>query len=129
MIEIFEAIKQSAKEIKVIIEYGDSSKCSTQNTTGDTQLKLDVASDEIVERIFSKLSSVKQLVSEEKDEIFDINKDGKYLVAYDPLDGSSLVDVNLSVGTIYGIYENSYHEVQIYGKIHQAKMQPYSYIQ
>lgn len=108
MIEIFKAIKQSAKEIKVIIEYGDSSKCSTQNTTGDTQLKLDVASDEIVERIFSKLSSVKQLVSEEKDEIFDINKDGKYLVAYDPLDGSSLVDVNLSVGTIYGIYENSF---------------------
>ncbi|QOG11350.1 class 1 fructose-bisphosphatase [Arcobacter sp. FWKO B] len=108
MIEIFEAIKESAKRIKTIIEMGDSSKSDSSNSTGDTQLKLDIASDLVIEEIFGKIPSVKQIVSEEKDEIFTINPDGKYLIAYDPLDGSSLVDVNLSVGTIYGIYENDF---------------------
>lgn len=108
MTEIFEAIKESAKRIKTIIEMGDSSKSDSSNSTGDTQLKLDIASDVVIEEIFGKIPSVKQIVSEEKDEIFTINEDGKYLIAYDPLDGSSLVDVNLSVGTIYGIYENDF---------------------
>lgn len=108
MTEIFEAIKESAKRIKSIIEMGDSSKSDSSNSTGDTQLKLDIASDIVIEEIFGKIPSVKQIVSEEKDEIFTINPDGKYLIAYDPLDGSSLVDVNLSVGTIYGIYENDF---------------------
>ena len=109
MTEIFEAIKESAKQIKSIIELGDSSKSESSNSTGDTQLKLDIASDIVIEEIFGKIPSVKQIVSEEKDEIFTINPDGKYLIAYDPLDGSSLVDVNLSVGTIYGIYENEFN--------------------
>lgn len=109
MTEIFEAIKESAKQIKSIIELGDSSKSESSNSTGDTQLKLDIASDIVIEEIFGKIPNVKQIVSEEKDEIFTINPDGKYLIAYDPLDGSSLVDVNLSVGTIYGIYENEFN--------------------
>lgn len=108
MTEIFEAIKESAKRIKSIIEMGDASKSDSSNSTGDTQLKLDIASDIAIEEIFGKISSVKQIVSEEKDEIFTIHENGKYLIAYDPLDGSSLVDVNLSVGTIYGIYENDF---------------------
>jgi fructose-1,6-bisphosphatase I len=108
MIEIIEAIKKSTLFIKNIIEDGDTSKSDNQNTTGDVQLKLDIASDIIIEKAFKKISSVKQIVSEEQEDIIDINVDGKYLIAYDPLDGSSLVDVNLSVGSIYGIYEKDF---------------------
>ncbi len=108
MKQIIEAIKQSAIEIKELIETGDSSKSENENSTGDTQLKLDIASDLIIERIFKKLPEVKQIVSEEQDEIVEINDKGTYLIAYDPLDGSSLVDVNLSVGSIFGIYENDF---------------------
>jgi len=108
MKQIIEAIKQSAIEIKELIETGDTSKSENENSTGDTQLKLDIASDVIIERIFEKIPEIKQIVSEEQEEIININDNGKYLIAYDPLDGSSLVDVNLSVGSIFGIYENDF---------------------
>jgi fructose-1,6-bisphosphatase I len=45
-------------------------------------------------------------------------KDGEYLVAYDPLDGSSLVDVNLSVGSIYGIYKNDFTASNIVASVY-----------
>ncbi len=108
MNEIIESIKKSTIEIKEIITKGDTSKSEQQNSTGDTQLKLDIASDVIIENNFKKLSCVKQIVSEEQDHIINIKEQGKYLIAYDPLDGSSLVDVNLSVGSIYGIYKNDF---------------------
>jgi fructose-1,6-bisphosphatase I len=108
MKDIIESIKKSTIEIKKIIELGDTSKSDEQNSTGDTQLKLDIKSDIVIENNFKLLKSVKQIVSEEQDSIIDINEDGEYLIAYDPLDGSSLVDVNLAVGSIYGIYKNDF---------------------
>ncbi|RXJ60100.1 class 1 fructose-bisphosphatase [Candidatus Marinarcus aquaticus] len=108
MIEIFEAIKQSAIEIKHLIETGDTGKSELENSTGDTQLKLDIQSDKIIESIFSKVPSIKQIVSEEQEAVVPLHQDGQYLIAYDPLDGSSLVDVNLSVGSIFGIYEDEF---------------------
>jgi len=106
--EIIESIKKSTIEIKNIILQGDTGKSEQENSTGDTQLKLDIASDIVIEKNFKELSCVKQIVSEEQDHIVDVNKNGEYLIAYDPLDGSSLVDVNLSVGSIYGIYKNDF---------------------
>jgi fructose-1,6-bisphosphatase I len=108
MKDIIESIKKSTIEIKKIIELGDTSKSEEQNSTGDTQLKLDIKSDIVIENNFKLLTSVKQIVSEEQEHIIDINKDGEYLIAYDPLDGSSLVDVNLAVGSIYGIFKNDF---------------------
>ena len=108
MNDIFEAIKESAVKIKHLIETGDTGKSENENSTGDTQLKLDIASDVIIEDIFKKVPSIKAIVSEEQEEIVSLNENGKYLIAYDPLDGSSLVDVNLSVGSIFGIYENDF---------------------
>lgn len=108
MTEIFDAIKKSAIDIKNLIETGDTSKSLNENSTGDTQLKLDIASDEIIEAIFKNVSCIKAIVSEEQEKIVPLNENGKYLIAYDPLDGSSLVDVNLSVGSIFGIYEKEF---------------------
>ena len=104
---IFEAIKQTAIEIQNLIEQGDTSKSEQENSTGDTQLKLDIKSDLVIEKIFADVKCIKQIVSEEQESIKHLHDEGKYLIAYDPLDGSSLVDVNLSVGSIFGIYENS----------------------
>jgi fructose-1,6-bisphosphatase I len=118
MNEIIEAIKKSTIEIKNIIIKGDTDKSEQQNSTGDTQLKLDIASDMVIEHNFKQISSVKQIVSEERDDIIDINKTGKYFIAYDPLDGSSLVDVNLSVGSIYGIYENGFNGNNIIASVY-----------
>jgi len=109
MTEIFKAIERSAIRIREAIENDDTGYSHSQNTTGDIQLKLDIKSDFIIEEEFATIKSVKELASEEKEHIEVLNPDGKYLIGYDPLDGSSLADVNLSVGSIFGIYENDYN--------------------
>ncbi len=108
MTEIIEAIKHSAIRIREAIEFDDTSYSQAQNATGDTQLKLDIKSDIIIEEEFRKVSSIKEIVSEEKQEKTALHVEGRYLIGYDPLDGSSLIDVNLSVGSIFGIYEGGY---------------------
>lgn len=118
MNEIIEAIKKATIEIQKTIKKGDTDKSEQQNSTGDTQLKLDILSDIIIENHFKSLNCVKQIVSEEQDDIVNINPNGEYLIAYDPLDGSSLVDVNLSVGSIYGIYKNDFTGKNIVASIY-----------
>ena len=108
MNEIIESIKKSTLTIQKIIAKGDMGKSEQENSTGDTQLELDIISDQVIEADFKQLKSVKQIVSEEQEHIVNICEEGEYLIAYDPLDGSSLVDVNLSVGSIYGIYKNDF---------------------
>ncbi len=107
MQEIFLKIETIAKKIDTLIKEGESGYSTSSNQTGDVQLKLDIASDKIIEDEFRDVSSIKAIISEEKDDILNLNEDGKYIVCYDPLDGSSIVDYNLSVGSIFGIYENS----------------------
>ncbi|MBE2986908.1 class 1 fructose-bisphosphatase [Campylobacter sp. RM12920] len=104
--QIFKAIKEVAIRISEEIKYADLGYTAHENATGDTQLKLDVLSDEIITAKFKELECVKALVSEEKDDALNLNENSKYIIAYDPLDGSSLVDVNFAVGSIFGIYEN-----------------------
>jgi fructose-1,6-bisphosphatase I len=108
MTEIFEKIKDIAIEISNAIKTKDTGKVEHQNASGDIQVKLDLISDEIVEKHLLKVESVKEIMSEEKEEPVR-KEEGKYFVAYDPLDGSSLIDVDLSVGSIFGIYENGYN--------------------
>ena len=105
---IFDAIERSAVRIREAIENDDTGYSQNQNSTGDIQLKLDIKSDLIIEEEFATVKSVKELASEEKEHVEVLNPDGRYLIGYDPLDGSSLADVNLSVGSIFGIYEENY---------------------
>jgi fructose-1,6-bisphosphatase I len=107
MNEIIESIKSIAIEIDNTIKNADLGYSESENSSGEEQLKLDVQSDLIIEKELSKLRSVKSIVSEEKEDAMNFHNDGQYTVCYDPLDGSSLVDVNLSVGSIFGIYENT----------------------
>lgn len=108
MTELFDAIKASAVRIQAAIAFEDTGYSDDTNATGDNQLKLDIQSDLIIEEEFRKLPSVKEIISEEKDDATPMNPEGQYLIGYDPLDGSSLIDVNLSVGSIFGIYEEDY---------------------
>jgi fructose-1,6-bisphosphatase I len=104
MLNIFETIKDIAFEIENAIQTEDLGYSNSENSSGEEQLKLDVKSDLIIENAFKDVSSIKAIVSEEKEGILNLNPDGEFTVCYDPLDGSSLVDVNLSVGSIFGIY-------------------------
>ncbi|MEF3192409.1 MAG: class 1 fructose-bisphosphatase [Campylobacterales bacterium] len=108
MNEIFEAIKRSAFRIQEAIAYDDTGYADNQNASGDAQLKVDIKSDLIIEEELAKVPSVKAISSEEREHEDLLNENGTYLVAYDPLDGSSLIDVNLSVGSIFGIYKERF---------------------
>src|SRR5687768_17190715 len=74
------------------------------NLTGDQQQKLDVLANIRFTRALAKGGEVCALVSEESESFVDLNNNGKYVMAIDPLDGSSNIDVNVSIGTIFSIY-------------------------
>ena len=76
----------------------------SQNTAGDNQQKLDVLANIRFTRALSKGGEACALISEETESYVDLNNDGKYVIAIDPLDGSSNIDVNVSIGTIFSIY-------------------------
>ncbi|MDR0467303.1 MAG: class 1 fructose-bisphosphatase, partial [Campylobacteraceae bacterium] len=118
MKEIVQAIENTTKKIKKAIEFGNTDYSQNTNSTGDVQLKLDILSDKIIEDELKKVSSIRELISEEKENSLKINENGKYIVGYDPLDGSSLVDVNLSIGSIFGIYENNTNGNSIVGAVY-----------
>jgi fructose-1,6-bisphosphatase I len=74
------------------------------NTAGDQQQKLDVLANIRFSRALTKGGEACALISEEAETYTDLNNDGKYVIAIDPLDGSSNIDVNVSIGTIFSIY-------------------------
>lgn len=79
------------------------------NSTGDDQKKLDVMSNDMMINALVNSGVCSVLVSEENEEpiIVPAEKSGKYCVAFDPLDGSSNIDCNVSVGTIFSVYEKT----------------------
>lgn len=78
------------------------------NVQGEAQQKLDVYADEIFTKAIQASGLVCGIASEECDEITvfddDLSREGNYVICMDPLDGSSNIDVNVSVGTIFSIY-------------------------
>ncbi|MDX9813086.1 MAG: class 1 fructose-bisphosphatase [Sulfurimonadaceae bacterium] len=108
MDRIFKAIQRSAIRIKEAIDTKEIGYSQKENASGETQLELDIKCDMIIEEEFSRLEEINTLASEEKENPITLHKDGKYFIAYDPLDGSSLIDVNLSVGSIFGIYDGEF---------------------
>jgi fructose-1,6-bisphosphatase I len=79
----------------------------TENVTGDQQKKLDILSHEMMVNALYNSHVCCVLVSEEKEEPIIVAPPftGKYCVAFDPLDGSSNIDCNVSTGTIFAVWE------------------------
>ncbi len=83
---------------------------STHNIHGETQQKLDLFSNEEMIKALDPTGKVCAMASEEMDDmvpVSDKNLEGRYAVVFDPLDGSSNIDVNVSIGTIFGIYKRA----------------------
>jgi fructose-1,6-bisphosphatase I len=83
-------------------------EAGTINIQGEGQKKLDVYANEQFISALKHGGECCIVVSEENDECIhiesEVSKDAKYIVAMDPLDGSSNIDVNVAVGTIFSIY-------------------------
>lgn len=77
------------------------------NVYGERQQKLDLYADDVIFRMNDHTNRLCAMASEERDDIIEIPTHfgkGKYVLLYDPLDGSSNIDVNVSVGTIFSIH-------------------------
>eukprot|EP00741_Cyanophora_paradoxa_P019933 tig00021179_g19238.t1 len=77
------------------------------NVQGEAQIKLDVLSNELFIRALSDTCRARVLASEEEDNVIIVdsaNEDECFAVVFDPLDGSSNLDLNITVGSIFGVY-------------------------
>jgi fructose-1,6-bisphosphatase I len=94
------------------------------NVQGEEQQKLDVYANNALLHCLGARDSVAALVSEEDEEPVIINGDpesGKYIIVFDPLDGSSNIDVNVNVGTIFSILKRMDTE---HGDLNASILQP-----
>ncbi|WP_120981382.1 class 1 fructose-bisphosphatase [Helicobacter pylori] len=108
VIEIISLLEKGVKKAQEILEKPDAgSYTQLENSSGDTPIKADLALDKFLEENFLSLENVKSVFSEEKETPIT-KENGSYLIAYDPLDGSSVMEANFLVGTIIGVYEKDY---------------------
>ena len=82
---------------------GIHGEAGTGNIQGERQKKLDVIANELFIQGLSKSSVVCGLASEEMDHAVDVPGGARLLAAFDPLDGSSNIDVNVSIGSIFSV--------------------------
>lgn len=101
-------IARAVKYVNFSLRAGNTDSSGSTNIQGEEQLALDVLADKIIQAELKKSELVTMAVSEEIDDpmIFDAPR-GEFTVAYDPLDGSSLVNANLAIGSIFGIWEGN----------------------
>ena len=104
--EIVTACKVISNAVNHGALVGVLGSAGSENVQGETQKKLDVISNEVFLKSIEWTGHVAGLASEEMDDPYPIPSQyprGKYMVVFDPLDGSSNIDVNISVGTIFSI--------------------------
>ena len=109
---IIESLKSAFIDISLSLKNGNTTELSNKigyiNKSGDYSNNLDLHSNEIIKKELMKCHNVWGIASEEDEGIisrFSDEKDCNYFVSFDPLDGSSNVDCNISVGTIFCIFE------------------------
>jgi fructose-1,6-bisphosphatase I len=96
------------KYISAKIHESNRKLAGLKNIYGEEQLALDRAADDILKSQLQFSGFVREYASEELEDIIKIGTGKeKYIVTADPLDGSSLVDTNLAIGTIVGIHKDS----------------------
>ena len=104
--DIVTAIKVIAHVVNKGDLLGVLGSAGSENVQGETQKKLDVITNDVMLRSNEWAGHLAAMASEEMEDIFPIPTQyprGKYLLVFDPLDGSSNIDVNISVGTIFSV--------------------------
>ncbi|MFT5757416.1 MAG: fructose-1,6-bisphosphatase I [Alteromonadaceae bacterium] len=108
LILLIKTIVTACKEISFRVGQGALSNVlgSTldENIQGETQKKLDVISNELLKDMLLESGKVRTIASEEEDSVVAATAGAPYIVAFDPLDGSSNIDINGQIGTIFTIY-------------------------
>ncbi|OUS27236.1 fructose-bisphosphatase [Thalassotalea sp. 42_200_T64] len=109
LISLIKTILAACKEISFRVGQGHLSgvmgSTLDENIQGEVQKELDVVSNQLLKDILLESGFVKAISSEEEDTTVAGNESGKYIVSFDPLDGSSNIEINSLIGTIFSIME------------------------
>ena len=102
------ALATVAVELSTLIRNAESTAQlgavrGSANADGDDQKKLDVLADEMIASALANCAGVAAYLSEERDSAMGLDDGGDVIVASDPLDGSTNIDANVSIGTIFSI--------------------------
>lgn len=107
LLSLIRTILAACKEISFRVSQGELAgvlgSTLVENIQGETQKRLDVVSNQLFKDITLESGFVRAIMSEEEEFSVPGNPEGRYLVAFDPLDGSSNIDVNGLIGTIFSI--------------------------
>ncbi|WP_333606611.1 class 1 fructose-bisphosphatase [Arsukibacterium sp.] len=107
LIALLKTILAACREIAFRVSRGELAgvlgSTLAENVQGETQKKLDIIANELLKEVILETGVVKAISSEEEDFIVAGNPQGKYLVTFDPLDGSSNTDINSLIGTIFSV--------------------------
>lgn len=107
LISLIKTILAACREISFRVSQGELAgvlgSTLAENVQGETQKKLDIIANELLKEVILETGLVKAISSEEEDNTVAGNPNGKYLVTFDPLDGSSNTDINSLIGTIFSI--------------------------
>ena len=108
LMRLINTILDATKEIAACVNQGALAgvlgSTLDENVQGETQKKLDVIANQLIKDALLNNDQVRAIASEEEDHVVAGNKNGAYVVAFDPLDGSSNIDINGQIGTIFTIY-------------------------
>lgn len=108
LVTLINVLLGTTKEIAYSVHQGALAgvlgSTTDENVQGETQKKLDVIANQILKDRLLACTQVAAVASEEEDTSVAGNPNGAYVVAFDPLDGSSNIDINGQVGTIFTVY-------------------------
>ena len=119
MLKIRRLLEESFIEIKELIQNKDNFTLGNvldglYNISEDNVKHLDIVSNKLLINKFSNCSCIRNIGSEENEKLVETKfEDAPYLICFDPLDGSSNIDVNITIGTIFAVYEyDSNHKIK-----------------
>lgn len=102
--EVAVACKDIAHRLQLGAMAGILGNAGANNVQGEQQKQLDVIANDLLKQRLLNCGAVRAIASEEEDESVAGNLCGDLLIAFDPLDGSSNIDINSMVGTIFSVY-------------------------
>ncbi len=107
LVSVMHTIVQCCLDIKTQVRAGALADllgaAGVTNVQGEEQKKLDILANDILIDGLKQNSFVAGLASEEEEEFVSANQNGEYLVLFDPLDGSSNIEINMAIGTIFSV--------------------------
>jgi sedoheptulose-bisphosphatase len=111
LVDVIAAVAQGAAEAAVALRTTLVQKVQTTNEFGDDVLTADLVADKRIASSLERCSHVASYASEEHPELTKVrpaaDPSSMFTVTYDPLDGSSIIDTNFSVGAIFGIWNGA----------------------